>query len=102
MPGKISKYRPEVDYSTILQGGSYDEDGQGYYNDETDKMDYRKLKVECPNCERLFAALFSPYLIVRGSSWVWRGDSHKEPETEFAVLCVGCNHWFIFRVYVGQ
>ena len=71
---------------------------EGCYNFDTDKCDYRKLKIKCPKCERRFAALCSKKTshVKNGSSWV--GCDYKEYYSELKTVCK-CGAEFNFRVY---
>ena len=72
------------------------------YNSDTGEFDDRKLKVECPGCERKFAALCSKYTEEAGGGWKWVGQSHKEPYTVFKTTCRKCKETFKFEVYAPQ
>ena len=83
----------------MKHAGSYsDED---CYNDDTDGFDRRKIKVDCPNCKRVFAALCSPRTDLVASGWRWVGCDHKEPYARWSTLC-RCGTQFTFDTYTPQ
>lgn len=73
-----------------------------YWNDETDTVDLRQIKVTCRGCGRQFAALLSPYTREEWSGWEWVGFSHREPVTRHKTRCRKCNTEFSFKTRVGQ
>lgn len=66
------------------------------YNQKTDEMDYRKVKITCPVCNRKFAALLSKYTkVIRH----FRIDSDGElPAVEFETYCRKCRTKSTFKL----
>ena len=66
------------------------------YNPETDCMDLRKVKIECPGCGREFAALLSKHTKpIRHFSI----DSDGEmPAVEMKSYCIDCETEFTFKL----
>jgi hypothetical protein len=71
------------------------------YNDETDRYDLRKVKVACPGCKRVFAALCSPHTETTSSGWRWVGCDHREPFVSYRTKC-RCGRKFRFDTYTPQ
>lgn len=83
----------------VLNAGSYDDEYA--WNMDTDKVDNRKIKITCPNCNRSFAALCSLKTKMLDSGWRWVGCDHKEPYANFETTC-SCGVTLLFDVYTGQ
>lgn len=89
-----------VGNSSMKHAGDYsDEDA---YNCDTDKLNYRKLKIICPNCKHKCAALLSPHTKKIDSGWRWVGCDHKEPFMKMESLCRICREKYTFTVYTPQ
>ena len=66
------------------------------YNPETDCMGLRKVKIECPECGREFAALLSKYTTPIRCFTV---DSDGEQwAAEMKSYCVNCETEFTFKL----
>lgn len=70
-------------------------DTESCYNSETEKFDARKLKVDCPKCNRKFAALCSKKTVALGSSVQWVGCDYQESASKFKTKCK-CGNEFEF------
>lgn len=84
----------------VLRAGSYSAEDAD--NCETGKFDDRKIKVTCPNCERVFSALCSPHTEQLDSGWRWVGMDHKEPYATFSSKCIKCDSMIKFDIYWPQ
>jgi|GEM_PF-4772988 len=69
-------------------------DTEHCWNPDTDKMDKRKLKVKCPHCERLFAALCSQKTKLVDHGMQWCGEDY-EGYSQFITTC-SCKKEFKF------
>lgn len=72
------------------------------YNCDTEKYDWRKLKVICPNCENVSAPLCSKATKLIESGWRWVGCDHKEPYARHESECRSCHEKYRFDVYTPQ
>lgn len=88
-----------VDEALPLHAGNYDVEDA--WNSDTDRFDQRKVKVECPSCERVFAALCSPHTVKTDGGWRWVGCDHREPYTSWRTRC-SCGAEFTFDTYIPQ
>lgn len=79
--------------------GSFDV--EDVFNPETDKADWRLLKVPCPHCQRVNCPWLSPYLRHVRSGWDWMGLEYKYPYSVWSHRC-RCGGWYQFRTYVPQ
>lgn len=83
----------------ILFAGSYD--GEYATNFDTDKLDPRKIKIQCPKCGRVFAALCSQKTKLVDSGMRWVGCDHREPYANYETACK-CGSSLSFDVFIGQ
>jgi|APSaa5957512622_1039677.scaffolds.fasta_scaffold00181_17 hypothetical protein len=83
-----------------LYGGKFDDEDA--FNVDTDRYDKRKVKIICPGCDRVFAALCSPLTEHLQSEWRWQGCEYKQPEADFVTRCGKCGTRFRFTVYTPQ
>ena len=66
------------------------------YNPDSDCMDLRKVKIECPVCGREFAALLSKHTIpIRHFTTDSDGEQHA---VEMKTYCVKCKTAFTFKL----
>lgn len=72
------------------------------YNFETDKVDWRKLKVPCPHCARVNCPWLSPNLRHASSGWDWMGLEYRYPYSEWTCRCPGCHQWYRFKTFAPQ
>lgn len=79
--------------------GSFDV--EEIYNFDTDKCDWRKLKVPCPHCARVNCPWLSPYLRHANSGWDWMGLEYRYPYSEWTCRC-RCGGWYRFKTFVPQ
>lgn len=84
----------------LPHAGNYD--NEECYNFDTDKEDWRKLKITCPCCQRRFAAICSKFTKCVHGGYRWVGDSHKEPYNDFTTHCRKCGKDFKFTTFTSQ
>lgn len=84
----------------MMHAGSYDD--EECHNIDTEKFNASKLKVECPKCQRVFAALKSPHTKSGEGYWRWVGCDYKEPACDHTTKCVKCGTEFAFTTFTGQ
>jgi hypothetical protein len=90
---------PAIDRQFIKHAGRYSDEGA--YNCNTDKLDWRKIKVECPYCRKASAPMLSKKTRLEGRGWEWVGDSHQEPYGEYRTTC-SCGESYGFRLFTPQ
>jgi hypothetical protein len=86
--------------SSAPYAGSYS--SEDAWNGDTDAFDVRKIKVQCPYCQRNNAPLCSSRTALLSSGWNWVGCDHKEPRTNFEARCPGCRQTYSFTLYTPQ
>jgi transposase-like protein len=72
------------------------------YNLDTDKYDWRKLKVTCPSCKKQNAPLCSNKTQQLSGGWEWVGCSHQEPTSRHQVKCRHCKREYYFKLVSSQ
>lgn len=72
------------------------------YNWNTWAYDKRKIKIDCPHCNRGFAALCSKNTKQVDTGWRWVGCDHREPYATFETTCGKCKKELMFTVYTPQ
>lgn len=75
----------------------YSIEGFDAWNFDTDKVDKRKIKIECPSCKRKFAALCSKSTTDNGHSNVGCPD-YDDWASRHKTVCGKCKHEFEFMV----
>lgn len=75
-------------------------DTEHCYNSESEKFDARKLKVDCPNCGRNFAALCSKKTEFIKSTQRYFGCDDLESVSEFKTTCT-CGNDFRFATCIS-
>lgn len=92
-----------IDVAESKDAGDFnDEDA---YSPDTDNFDGRKVRIPCPHCGRVTAALLSPLTEWIDGGWRWVGCDHREPYGTFRTRCSstrGCGQPFTFTTYTAQ
>lgn len=66
------------------------------YNQDTDCIDMRKVKIECPYCGRVFAALLSKFTKqIRHFTTDNDGECHA---AEMETFCTKCRNRITFKI----
>jgi hypothetical protein len=72
------------------------------FNEDEKFLKKKFGKLPCSFCGHKFNPFYAKTIKEGEWKWVWRGDSHKEPESTCDVNCPKCNEALYFRIYVGQ
>lgn len=83
-------------HKNLKHAGNYSDSNA--YNPETEKMDKRKIKVTCPHCKKISAALCSPKteLVDKGTFWVY--SDGKEDYSKYQTECK-CGKSYTFSAH---
>ncbi len=84
----------EPDKKNVLH--VYSEETCGAHNYDTEKVDNRKIKVDCPSCNRRFAALCSSK--TKHINTVNHGYEYDDWFSYYETTCVKCGATFKFAV----
>jgi len=84
---------------SVLHAGDYDDEQA--WNGYTDKVDPRKIKVECPGCKRIGAPLCSTKTRIVDQGMRWVGCDHREPYGTWETTC-RCGQRYTFTTYTPQ